>query len=224
MPDSSCQYSSPMIQEQISILQYQKENLRAWAMAWVEITKGGSKWDHPEVVRLTEKVPALIASTSRVQPHSQIIYQQQRLTLGEAEKVTKILGKEEMEERLAQRPLQEKESVVKTQLFQDTDSGELYWRQQTDDFLGVRHEGTCPITWNRKLPKTRAKLQYITEICQGRLPLILENTSGPNTDISAYKELISRVKKGNMAPQAKGHKANSNIQPTSVPAIELKQV
>ena len=47
---------------------------------------------------------------------------------------------------------------------------------------------------------------------------------GPNTDISAYKELISRVKKGNMAPQAKGHKADSNIQPTSVPAIELKQV
>ena len=67
------------------------------------------------------------------------------MTVGEATKLRNILGKEEMERRLAERLFQKEEQTLETQLFQDMDTSELYWRHKTDSFLGVKHEGMDPI-------------------------------------------------------------------------------
>ena len=69
----------------------------------------------------------------------------QQMKVGEATKLRSILGKEKMERRLAERPFQKEDQILETQLFQDMDTGELYWRHTTDSFLGVKHEGMDPI-------------------------------------------------------------------------------
>ena len=82
------------------------------------------------------------------------------ITVGEAETIKAMLGKDKLQTKLAARPLEQPESTaMSTHLFQDRDSGKLYWRKATNSFLGVRHEGLDPITFNHTLPKAKATLQ-----------------------------------------------------------------
>ena len=137
------------------------------------------------------------------------------MTLGEAEKVKAILGVEEMQMKLAARPTPRKESAVSTQSFQDTDSKQLYWRQQTDSLLGVRHKGHCPITFNQTLPRAKSNLRYITTIRQGRFPPILERTSNQQDDnLETYLSILKT--------HPEGHKADIKDHLFKPPIIELE--
>ena len=145
------------------------------------------KWDHPEAVKVhNEPVTALVSITSKLNLHSHVKLGHTTVTVGEAQKIRTILRKEEMENRFAARPIDKQESLVITQLFQDTDTKQLYWRQQTNSFLGVRHECLDPIIFNQSLSRAKTKLQYITTIGQGRLPTILEETSSDTDPITQY--------------------------------------
>ena len=86
-----------------------------------------------------------MGSTCKVTLHSKVMAGNQQITVGEATKLRSILGKEETERSLAERPFQKEDQILETQLFQDMDTGELYWRHKTDSFLGVKHEGMDPI-------------------------------------------------------------------------------
>ena len=88
----------------------------------------------------------MAGSTCKVTLHSKVMAGNQQMTVvGEATKLRSILGKEEMERRLAERPFQKEDQILETQPFQEMDTGELYWRHKTDSFLGVKHEGMDPI-------------------------------------------------------------------------------
>ena len=127
--------------------------------------------------------------------------------------------------KLAARPIKQPESTVSTQLFQDKNTRQLYWRQQTNSFLGVRHKGLDPITFIQSLPRAKAKLQYITTIGQGRLPPILEESSSELDIISQYLGCIPLTPtEGTTAPQSQGHKADKSIHLSKVSLIELRQV
>ena len=75
-------------------------------MYWVKISEERGKWDHPEAVKVqTKRVTALVAGTSKTQLHSTVKHKDQNVTLGDAEKVKTILGEEEMQRKLAARPM-----------------------------------------------------------------------------------------------------------------------
>ena len=149
-------------------------------MFWVEMVDDGGKWDHPEAVKIfNEPVTALVSSTSKHNLHSCVKLGNLSVTVGEAEKIKSMLGEDTLQAKLAARPItqQQPESTMSTQLFKDKDSGQLFWRKTTNSFLGVRHEGLDPITFNHSLPKAKSKLQLITTIGPGRLPVILEESN-----------------------------------------------
>ena len=146
--------------------------------------------------------------------------------MGEAEKIRAILGKDELQSKLAARSIEQPESTMSTQLYQDKDTRQLFWRKQTNSFLGVRHEGLDPITFNQSLPKAKAKLQLITTIGQGRLPMILEERSSSSLDIiSQYLGCIPlSPTEGTTDPQSQRHNSDKSVHLSKTQLIELRQV
>ena len=55
----------------------------------------GSEWDDPIAVQITGKVPALVASTSKVNLCSEVMNEGRKHCVGEAGRLQNILGKQE---------------------------------------------------------------------------------------------------------------------------------
>ena len=54
----------------------------------------------------------------------------------------------------------------------------------TSSFLGVRHEGLDPLTFNQGLPRAKSKLRLITTIGRGMMPVILEKSDISDRSLS----------------------------------------
>ena len=65
-------------------------------MYWAEVVGIGSEWDHPVAVEITEKVPALAASRSKLKLNSSVGKDGKRHAVGKEERLRRILGKDEM--------------------------------------------------------------------------------------------------------------------------------
>ena len=92
---------------------------------------------------------------------------------GEATKLERILGKETMQE-ITDRTATKPEPAVTFQLFRDKETDHLFWKENTDGFMGTRHEVLDPVTWNKSLPREGATLTKIAQLPKGALPPILE--------------------------------------------------
>ena len=69
----------------------------------VEVTPEGSKWDHPTAVTISEPVRSLVASTSKVQLKSTVLWMGKEVHVNDSKKLEKIAGQQEIQHRLAHR-------------------------------------------------------------------------------------------------------------------------
>ena len=101
----------------------------------------------------------------------------------------------------------------------------------TSSFLGVRHEGLDPITFNQFLPRAKSKLKLITTIGRGMMPVILENFDIPNcspTD-QYLKTIPLTLEPRSTEPRSSRQKSDNPVLTHKVrfriiPDIELKRI